>query len=113
MKDKLFQLHNKIKECSCKRCGSTKYVDSECLYCQIQDIELQTLTADFLKTLRWCTIDEDILFYLNDVKNTNKVKEITDILDRYNYDAFLNTKFSKINENLENNYIESEDCERS
>ena len=111
MKDKLFQLHNKIKECSCKRCGSTKYIEGECLYCQIQDIELQTLTADFLKTLRWCTIDEDILFYLNDVKNTNKVKEITDILDRYNYDAFLNTKFSKINENLENNYIESEDCE--
>lgn len=110
MKDKLFQLHNKIKECSCKRCSSPKYIDGECLYCQIQDIELKTLTSDFLKTLRWCAIDEDILFYLNDVKNTNKIKELTDILDRYNYDAFLNTKFSKINENLENNHIDSEDC---
>lgn len=110
MKDKLFQLHNKIKEWNCKCCSGPKYIDNGCLYCQTQDKELENLTADFLKTLRWCTIDEDILFYLNSVKNTNKVKEITDILDRYNYDTFLNTKLNKINENLGNNHIESEDC---
>lgn len=108
MKEKLFELHNQILNCEC-RCGARKYIEGNCLYCNTENIEFTNLSNEFEKTLRWCVIDEDILLWLNNINRVGERKYFSDILNRYNYDEFLNKKLDELNAKIQNNNISTED----
>ena len=106
----IIELCNDIKENKkCTGCGASKYNNCECIYCGNINYNLKKLVSklnDALNNVK--KIDNNVLVSLYNIRDLD-IKEINNILGRYNFDSVINDKIDSLYENKYGLSIDKED----
>lgn len=106
----IIELCNNIKENKkCTGCGASKYNNCECIYCGNINYNLKKLVSklnDALNNVK--KIDNNVLVSLYNIRDLD-IKEINNILGRYNFDSVINDKIDSLYENKYGLSIDKED----
>lgn len=106
----IIELCNDIKENKkCTGCGASKYNNCECIYCGNINYNLKKLVSklnDALNNVK--KIDNNVLVSLYNIRDLD-IKEINNILGRYNFDSVINDKLDSLYENKYGLSIDKED----